>query len=40
MVLGTTINKMSNTPQLPFRVFAFKDVVRFARKFNIPDNGI
>ena len=40
MVLGATINKMSNTPPPPFRVFAFKDVVRFARKFNIPDKGI
>jgi hypothetical protein len=40
MVLGATINNMSNTPPLLFRVFAFKDVVRFARKFDVPDKRI
>lgn len=40
MVLSATINNMSNTPPLLFRVFAFKDVVRFARKFDVPDKGI
>jgi hypothetical protein len=31
---------MSNTPPLLFRVFAFKDVVRFARKFDVADKRI
>ena len=40
MVLSATINTMSSTPPPQFRVFAFKDVVRFTRKFDIPDKGI
>jgi hypothetical protein len=40
MVLSATINTMSNTPPPQFRVFAFKDVARFTRKFDIPDKGI
>ncbi len=40
MVLGATIKTMSNAPSPQFRVFAFKDVVRFARKFRVPDDGI
>ena len=40
MALSSIINTMSNTPPPQLRVFAFKDVVRFARKFHIPDDGI
>ena len=40
MVPSATINAMSNTPPPRLRVFAFKDVVRFARKFHISDDGI
>jgi hypothetical protein len=40
MVPGATINAMSNTPPAQLRVFAFKDVVRFSRRFRIPDEGI
>ncbi len=40
MVLSATINTMSSTPPPQLRVFAFKDVVRFARKFHISDDGI
>jgi len=40
MALSAIINAMSNTPPPQLRVFAFKDVVRFARKFHIPDDGI
>src|SRR5271166_1368133 len=40
MVLSATINAMSNTPPSQLRVFAFKDVVRFGRKFHISDKGI
>jgi hypothetical protein len=40
MVLSATINTMSNTLPSQLRVFAFKDVVRFGRKFHISDKGI
>ena len=40
MVLSATINTMSNLPTPKLRVFAFKDVVRFARKFHISDEGV
>jgi hypothetical protein len=40
MVLGATINTIPNSPTPKLRVFAFKDVVRFARKFHISDEGI
>ena len=40
MVPGATINAISNTPPAQLRVFAFKDVVRFSRRFRIPDEGI
>ena len=39
MVLSAILDVMPETqPQL--RVFAFKDVVRFARKFHISDEGV
>jgi hypothetical protein len=31
---------MSRTPLPQLRVFAFKDVVRFVRKFRVSDDGI
>lgn len=40
MVLSATVDTMSNTPTPKLRVFAFKDVVRFARKFHISDEGV
>jgi len=40
MVPSATINTVSITPPPQLRVFAFKDVVRFARKFHISDDGI
>ena len=40
MVPSATIKIMSITPLPQLRVFAFKDVVRFARKFRVSDDGI
>jgi hypothetical protein len=34
------VNTLSNTPTPKLRVFAFKNVVRFARKFHISDEGV
>lgn len=40
MVLSATLKVMPNTSTPKLRVFAFKDVVRFVRKFHIPDEGV
>lgn len=40
MVLSAILNTMPKTPPPQLRVFAFKDVVRFARRFHISDDGI
>lgn len=40
MVLSAILNMMPETSSPQLRVFAFKDFVRFARKFHISDEGI
>jgi hypothetical protein len=40
IVLSAIFNVMPDTPPPRFRVFAFKDFIRFARKFHISDKGI
>ncbi len=40
MVPGAILNGMPEKPPPQFRVLAFKEFVRFARKFHISDEGI